>query len=245
MSGTSIPLIALTIVTVIFLIVERVLPGRLLPRVQDWYLRAIVINSAQAIISITLGKFWIQTLDGASIANLRLWQLPIVEGFFCWFVGTFIFYWWHRARHTRALWKIFHQVHHSPARIEVLTSFYKHPLEILVNAIISGLLVYGFFGTSIAGALWYNFFAAIGEYFYHANIRTPHWLRIFIQTPELHSIHHARGVHAFNYSDIPIWDKLFGTYKDATAFVRECGFGEHVESRLGEMLLFEDVETRK
>jgi hypothetical protein len=27
------------------------------------------------------------------------------------------------------------------------------------------------------GAFWYNFFAATGEYFYHANIRTPKWLR--------------------------------------------------------------------
>ena len=31
------------------------------------------------------------------------------------------------------LWLAFHQVHHSPSRIETITSFYKHPTEIVVT----------------------------------------------------------------------------------------------------------------
>ena len=46
-------------------------------------------------------------------------------------VITFVYYWWHRARHeVPILWRCFHQVHHSPQRIEIITSFYKHPVEI-------------------------------------------------------------------------------------------------------------------
>jgi hypothetical protein len=42
------------------------------------------------------------------------------------FVATFVFYWWHRWRHESAvLWRGFHQIHHSPQRLEVITSFYK------------------------------------------------------------------------------------------------------------------------
>jgi hypothetical protein len=31
----------------------------------------------------------------------------------------------------KGFWLIFHQLHHSPSRIEAVTSFYKHPIEIL------------------------------------------------------------------------------------------------------------------
>jgi sterol desaturase/sphingolipid hydroxylase (fatty acid hydroxylase superfamily) len=105
-------------------------------------------------------------------------------------------------------------MHHSPSRIEILTSFYKHPIEILADSALSALLLYPFLGCSIAGAFWYNFFAATGEYFYHANVRTPRWLRFLIQTPELHSAHHELDVHTYNFGDIPLWDRLFGTYRD-------------------------------
>jgi hypothetical protein len=43
-------------------------------------------------------------------------------------IAYFIFYWWHRWRHeSDLLWRLFHQIHHSPQRLEVITSFYKHP----------------------------------------------------------------------------------------------------------------------
>ena len=29
--------------------------------------------------------------------------------------------------------------------------------------------------------------------------------------PEAHCIHHQRGVHAYNYGNIPLWDVVFGT----------------------------------
>ena len=132
-------------------------------------------------------------------------------------------------------------MHHSPSRIEVLTSFYKHPVEILTNSIVSAAIVFPFLGCSLLGAFWYNFFAATGEYFYHANFKSPQWLRYLIQTPELHSIHHQLDVHDYNYSDLPIWDRIFGTYKDATQFVLTCGFPGRNEEQLAAMLRFKDV----
>ena len=59
------------------------------------------------------------------------------------FVATFVFYWWHRWRHeVPILWRWLHQLHHSPQRIEVITSFYKHPLEIAVNSVLSTAIVF-------------------------------------------------------------------------------------------------------
>ena len=166
---------------------------------------------------------------------------PVIEGFLGWFIGTFVFYWWHRLRHKDGFWLIFHQIHHSASRIEILTSFYKHPVEIFTNSFITAIILFPILGTSLLAGLWYNMFAATGEYFYHANIKTPKWLRYFIQTPELHSIHHEYDVHKYNYSDLPIWDRLFGTYKDTTTFTERCGFPEGAEQKFPEMLIFKDV----
>ena len=63
----------------------------------------------------------------------------------------------------------------------------------------------------------------------------------FIQTPELHSVHHQLDVHHYNYADIPLWDRLFGTYRDADEFVPECGFPRHNERKLAQMLAFRNV----
>jgi len=57
----------------------------------------------------------------------------------------------------------------------------------------------------------------------------------------LHSIHHQVDVHRYNFSDLPIWDRLFGTYKEAPGFAPACGFPRRNERKLGRMLAFRDV----
>jgi sterol desaturase/sphingolipid hydroxylase (fatty acid hydroxylase superfamily) len=227
--------------TLIFLVLERVFPGRKLPPVKGWYLRVLFVNGAQLLITLATARVWIRVFGGTSLFKLAAWHMPLAEGFVGWFVGTFFFYWWHVLRHKNGWWLLFHQIHHSPSRIEELTSFYKHPVEILSDAILSALVLYPLLGCSMMGAFWYNFFAATGEYFYHANVRTPRWLRYFIQTPELHSIHHQYDVHRYNFGDIPLWDRLFGTYMDATEFAERCGFPRGAEEKLVQMLTFKDV----
>jgi sterol desaturase/sphingolipid hydroxylase (fatty acid hydroxylase superfamily) len=172
---------------------------------------------------------------------LSHWSAPYLEGFIGWFVGTFFFYWWHRLRHAKRWWLAFQQIHHPLARIELSTSFYKHPVEILCDAILSAVIVYPLLGCSLMGAFWYNFFAGTGEYFYHANVRTPRWLRYVIRTPELHSIPHQFNVHRYNFGDISLWDRMFGTYKDTTEFAERRGFPKGAEAKLASMLAFKDV----
>jgi sterol desaturase/sphingolipid hydroxylase (fatty acid hydroxylase superfamily) len=165
----------------------------------------------------------------------------LAQGGIGWFVGTFVFYWWHRARHNvDFLWRLFHQIHHSPSRIEVVTSFYKHPLEMTADSIVCMLIMFPLLGASIQGAAWFNVFAAVGECFYHANLHTPPWFGWFIQRPEHHSIHHQLGVHGFNYGDITWWDRLFGTFKETNEFAARCGFPQNSEQNLGRMLALQD-----
>lgn len=239
--SVSLPTILLVASTAVFLTLERLFPGRTLPHSRGWHVRAILVNVGQLLITLATARIWIGWFGDVSLFKLSNWRHPFLEGFVGWLVGTFVFYWWHRLRHMQVWWLVFHQIHHSPSRIELLTSFYKHPVEIFADAALSALVLYPLLGCSLPGAFWYTFFAGTGEYFYHANVRTPAWLRYFIQTPELHSVHHQLDVHRFNFSDIPIWDRLFGTYKDTTEFVDRCGFPAGAEQRLVAMLAFSDV----
>src|SRR5262245_17478515 len=158
------------------------------------------INLVQVAITFATNHLWLDLLSGVSLFHLARLESAVLQGFIGWFVGTFAFYW--------CFWVVFHQVHHSPAGIEAMTAFYKHPVEILTDSALAGSIMYPLLGSSLEGALWFNFFAAAGELFYHANIRTPHWVKYFIRTPELHSIHHQLDVHHYNYADLPLWDRL-------------------------------------
>ena len=233
--------LGLILITAIFLLWERLVPGRELPRSSGWYARALLINGIQLLITLASGKLWLERGVGESLLALSRLDNPLLEGFIGWFVGTFVFYWWHRLRHQNGFWLVFHQVHHSASRIEVLTSFYKHPLEIGVNSLLTAFILFPILGVSLFASAWYNVFAATGEYFYHANVKTPRWLRYFVQTPELHSIHHQYDLHSFNFADIPLWDRLFGTYRDTTQFTPRCGFPDGAEQKLWDMLVFRDV----
>lgn len=234
--------ILLIVSTLTFLVLERLFPGRALPKVRGWYWRALGINLIQLMISLLTMHLLLEVFGfSQSLFTLSSLNLPVIEGFAGWFVGTFVFYWWHRIRHLDGFWLVFHQIHHSPSRIEAITSFYKHPIEIFTDAILSAVILYSVLGCSLDGAYWYTFFAATGEYFYHSNIKTQKWMRYFIQTPELHSIHHQFDVHNYNYSDLPVWDRIFKTYRDTTDFADRCGFPDGAEVRLGKMLLFRDV----
>lgn len=241
LSATVLPSALTALATIAFLVLERVQPGRELPHVPGWYGRCLLVNLVQLLITVGTVSLWPIVFGGRSFLHLSNEASPLLQGFCAWLWGTFVFYWWHRLRHANGWWLLFHQLHHSPPRIETLTSFYKHPIEILADSFLSAVIIYPVLGCSIAGALWYNLFAAAGEYFYHSNVRTPRWLRFLIQTPELHSIHHQTDVHRYNFGDLPLWDRLFGTYKEATGFADRCGFPRDSERHLVMMLAFRNA----
>ena len=149
----TLPSILVVAVTVVFLIWERVCPGRELPDAKGWYWRALLVNLVQLGITLATARVWIR-LFPVSVFDLAAWETPIAEGLVGWFVGTFFFYWWHVVRHRPGFWLLFHQIHHSPARIEVATSFYKHPIEILSDSVLSALVLYPLLGCSMMGAFW-------------------------------------------------------------------------------------------
>jgi sterol desaturase/sphingolipid hydroxylase (fatty acid hydroxylase superfamily) len=75
----------------------------------------------------------------------------------------------------------------------------------------------------------------------HANIKTPRWLGYVVQRPENHAAHHERGVHAYNYADISLFDMVFGTFKNPESFPREAGFFDGASHKVANMLLGRDI----
>ena len=200
----------------LFIAIELCFPDLVLPPRRHWYVRALAINLVQVAISRVGAATWEVTaqrwvlLDSLSSAP---WCTPMVGGALCYLAVTFVFYWWHRWRHeSELLWVLFHQLHHSPARLEALTSFYKAPLEIFVDSLLVAFIHYSLLGLGEEAMIYTSAFSVYGELLYHMNIRTPVALGYFFQRPEMHRIHHLRDSQYLskNYSDLPLWDIVFG-----------------------------------
>ena len=223
------------------IIAERLWPANALPRVDAWWGRVILVNAIQLGVLVIAGIAWDRWFARASIFHLR-GHSNMGAGLIAYFISTFIYYWWHRYRHeSEFFWRLCHQLHHSARRIEIVTSFYKHPVEIILNSILSSAIVYLLLGCSPQAAAIYTLLTALAEFFYHWNIRTPRWIGVIIQRPESHRIHHQYRHHTNNFSDLPLWDALFGTLRNAAVSPTRCGFDAAREERFEDMLAARDV----
>jgi len=230
------------IVGIALILSELATSGRIWPDVQGWWGRAILLNLVQAGSGYLAVRLWDPWMSA-----YRPWSadgLGVVGGAIAgYLVITFIYYWWHRWRHEfPLLWRWIHQVHHSPQRIEIITSFYKHPMEIAINGVLSSAIVYWLVGVGPEAAGLAILATGFAEYFYHWNVETPHWLGYIIQRPESHCVHHQTDLHSYNYGDLPLWDWLFGTLLNPRHWDDRCGFGED-EKQLVPMLLGRDISA--
>jgi sterol desaturase/sphingolipid hydroxylase (fatty acid hydroxylase superfamily) len=219
--------------------------GRAWPQVRGWWLRAILLNGCQVGTVYLAGVTWDRWLIAHQ--GWALHSLGEAAGALIGYLAiTFFFYWWHRFRHmSDFLWRWFHQIHHSPKRLEIITAFYKHPFELCADSILCSLILYPLLGLNPVAASYAVLLSALAELFYHWNVSTPYWVGFIFQRPESHCIHHQDGVHAYNYADLPLWDMLFGTFRNPKTWNGKCGLGEAGEHRLDEMLLGVDVYKMK
>jgi sterol desaturase/sphingolipid hydroxylase (fatty acid hydroxylase superfamily) len=235
-------LILLIAIAALMILIERFWPGQALPTVKGWWVRIALVNLVQLGIVIVAGLTWDRWLASFSLLHLSDRMGDVPSALVAYFISTFVYYWWHRVRHESSFfWKLCHQLHHSPRRIELLASFYKHPVEIFLNSVISAALVYTLLGCSVKAAAIYTAITAVAEYFYHWNIRTPRWIGTLIQRPESHRVHHQYQHHTQNYADLPLWDWMFGTFHNPGKSPSRCGFNPQREKRVAEMIAFRDV----
>jgi sterol desaturase/sphingolipid hydroxylase (fatty acid hydroxylase superfamily) len=223
-----------------FVLAERLRPARPLPRVRGWRLLGVASFLMTGVISSTLPLLYADFARAHRLFDLE--RLGTVGGAMVALLGTdLVTYWFHRLRHRPVLWRLMHQMHHSAERLDTFGSSFFHPFDIAGETVVSGLAATMLLGVSPEGAALAGLISVFLSIFQHSNLRTPRWLGYLVQRPESHSIHHARGVHAFNYANLPVWDLVFGTFRNAERFEPETGFYDGASRRLGEMLVFRDV----
>jgi sterol desaturase/sphingolipid hydroxylase (fatty acid hydroxylase superfamily) len=223
------------------MVAEALLPARPLPVIKNWKLKGLIFFAIYFYLSSYLPLLWNEYLSAHQIFDLT--GLGTAGGA-C--VGILIYqfgvYVWHWSMHkNKWLWRVFHQMHHSAERLDTYGAFLFSPMDMIGYTVLGSLLlvlVAGFSPQASTIILLANTFFSM---FQHANIHTPVWLGYIVQRPEGHALHHAKNIHAYNYSDISIYDMLFGTWKNPKDFEHENGFYNGASSRISDMLLFRDV----
>lgn len=206
-----------------------------------WLVLSAGLACGTVLVTLAIGYVFSHFIHTHAVFQAS-YELPdIAVGFLSFFLTSFLFYWWHRAtHHWDILWRIFHQLHHSPRRIEALTAFYAHPLDTSAAVLISTFSSYLILGASPFAAGFALFLTGAFDLFLHSDIHTPKWLGYFVQRPEMHTVHHELGHHAQNYG-LPVWDILFSTWCNPHRRVEQCGFTPDRSERLHDMLLCRDV----
>jgi sterol desaturase/sphingolipid hydroxylase (fatty acid hydroxylase superfamily) len=241
MSITVLALPLMLLLGLLLLALEHLVPAHDLQPQPEWYLRALAVNAVQLLVFAAVGHVWDGWDDRWSL-HLLSGASPLASACVAYFIFTFAIYWWHRARHASPfLWRVFHQFHHSPKRIQALTAYYIHPLDMFVGLSISNLILFPLLGVNVEAAAWYTLITGFAGFFIHSNIRVPRAVGYVFQTPEMHRLHHKRGHHAHNYSDIVLWDALFGTYCNPRESIETCGFDETSERKVIPLLLGREV----
>ena len=224
------------------LAIEARFPARPFPPIAYWRLKGFAFLIVQGLLA-TLTPLLIPEHWLAEHRLLDLHGLGVIGGAALGYaVVSLASYAWHRSAHSFPLmWRTFHQIHHSPQRVDMSGAALFHPLETIVFLLIGMVTTTLLLGLDPLAAALTGYIAAFYGYFQHMNIRTPPWLGYLIQRPEAHCIHHQRDVHAYNYGDLPIWDILFGTFRNPASFEGDAGFDQPASGRLGAMLAFTDV----
>lgn len=117
------------------------------------------------------------------------------------------------------LWCI-HRVHHTDPEFDVTTGVRFHPVEIILSMLIKMLAVI-MIGAPVMAVIVFEILLNGVAMFNHGNVRLPpaldRRLRLFVVTPDMHRVHHSvlREETDSNYGFfLPVWDRLFGTYRD-------------------------------
>lgn len=226
----------------VMLAAESIWPARQFPAVRGWKALGIVflvlLGALSTIVPLLIPVEWLGQhrlidLTGLDVAGGTLVGYVVLSG---------VAYAWHRTVHNVPLmWRLFHQMHHSPQRVDMSGAAVFHPLEMTVFAGMSLVITTLVLGLDPLAAALTGYVASFYSLFQHMNVRTPHWLGYFIQRPEAHCVHHQRDLHAYNYGDLPIWDILLGTFRNPREWKGRAGFEDGAARRFGGMLVFRDV----
>ena len=146
------------------------------------------------------------------------------------------------------LWRL-HRVHHADLDFDATTGVRFHPVEILISTMLKCAAIVAI-GASPMAVIVFEALLNATSLFNHANASLPprveRWVRRFIVTPDMHRVHHSieydESSSNFGFN-LPLWDRLFGTYRAQPRVAHESmtlgvdAFREPADSRLDQLLV--------
>lgn len=182
-----------------FVALECWLPRRRAPI--EW--RAIVLGGALLVFNTALLGYVAYAPASDSLPRIAL----------AWVLVEVLAYWLHRAMHSvPLLWRV-HRLHHAPGTLAWHRSWWIHPLDIVLFALVTDL------GCAIAGAphasaAWLVVVRRVWSILLHANVPWPATpLDHVLVTPSVHERHHREDLRPANFAaTFAIVDHLFGTH---------------------------------
>lgn len=133
-------------------------------------------------------------------------------------------YWSHRLWHTRWGWPV-HAAHHSDTHVNAFTSFRFHFLEQFMDAVFFIILL-SWMNRPDVFPLAFLLKHLHGLYV-HMDFKYQHgFMKYIIASPVFHRSHHLDTPQAYGKnlaSIMPIWDVIFGTYRDLSKVDKPMG----------------------
>ncbi|MDD5272727.1 MAG: sterol desaturase family protein [Methylovulum sp.] len=222
------PLIRLAVAAGIFALMaglETVIPkrGDNIDRKRRW-----PVNLGLAACNMLVLRFSVGGMAYLTASHAQEWGVGLLNGLSLTVPLSMIvtllgldlaIYWQHVASHRwRWLWRL-HQVHHSDTGIDATTAVRFHPVEIMLSMAYKTLCIV-LLGADPWAVVVFEMVLNGAATFNHSNIHIPEplerRLRWLVVTPDLHRIHHSvlPAEMDSNYGfSIPLWDRLFKTYK--------------------------------
>lgn len=193
-----------------------------------------IVSLLCAVCAVMALQRWAPWRNGAFEAlGLPTWLRPMLELL----VLDAVVYLLHRAYHRiPVLWR-FHQVHHTDLDLDVTSASRFHAGEVLVSSA-AKLVVVALLGISPLGLVAFETAMLLAAQFQHANVSVPasieRGLWWVLVPPAMHRIHHhpVQAATDSNFGTIlPLWDRLFGTFRRGSRSEAIFGLPEYRDER--------------
>lgn len=193
-------------------------PGQIRSEVSYSILSAVIF----AIFGI--GTYWLWykgfTAIYQDLGLYPLWYIPL-SVFIVLFIQDTYYYWVHRWMHIPEVYRYFHKVHHNSVQTSVWTSFSFHPLETLLQAIITPLIIL-WVPLHTYALLAILIIMTISATINHAGVeiypkgKYGSWVGKLIIGATHHDVHHRKFLCNYGLY-FTFWDRLMGTERELSS----------------------------
>lgn len=213
-------------------------------KAKRWFTNLALVALSSAVLRIVLP---VTALGAAIIAEEKQWGLfhliavePVLAGIIAFVVLDFAVWAEHIASHKiPLLWRV-HRMHHADTAFDLTTGLRFHPIEMVLSMLWKMVVVLAL-GAPVLAVLVFEVVLNATSMFNHSNLRLPlgfdRLLRLVLVTPDMHRVHHSilRRETDSNYGfNLPVWDRIFGTYvgqPEAGHDAMSIGLGEYRDDR--------------